>query len=446
VAILGKGQGEISVWDWEEKKKVSVFPGAAAMRAVAVSPDDRLMAVGEFRSAIRLHVLPTESGSSEISVTALPESDDKSHIDIWDMRTGKLEGVLDAELGSRALAFSQDGTTLASGGDRGVMLFKSAGPVMIEHGRIDSATQVDAIAFGTGSQLLLARERQRIQKISGDPAFIGMTMIAKEGAHSTIASSPGTASSITGGARIEVWDLNVQQSAEQQLLWKAIAKFFDGKQAEARKDLDGVVAAYPKFSEALRLKAVWTTDRGDAEKLLNAAVKADPGCVPCYRTLGDIQSANGKFGDATITYAAALKLNPDYSLIEERLAIALMRDRVTNARPGNAESLKAAEQAALQAISLRPTVAKYYSNLAVIYVFQDDNARAVRTLEQALALDPGEARAYYNLGQALRAQGEKKNAIQAFRRYVFLGEKGQEDRVKRAESFIRELSEELKKN
>jgi Flp pilus assembly protein TadD len=444
VATLGKGEAEISIWDWEEKKKVSVFPGAAAVRAVAVSPDDRFMAVGEYHGAIRLHVLPAESGASEISVTALPESDNMSHVDIWDLRTGRLEVVLDAELGSRALAFSQDGTTLACGGDRGVMLFKFAGTAMTEHGRIDSATQVDAVAFGTGSQIVLARERQRIQKISGDPTFIGMTMIAKEGVHSTIASMPKTDPSVTGGARLEVWDLRVQESAEQQLLSQAIAKFFGGKQAEARRDLDSLIAAYPTFAEALRLKAVWTTDRGVAENLLNAAIKADPGCVACYRTLGDIQYANDKLADAAMNYATVLKLNPDYSLVEERLAFALLRG-LTDLRPGDARRLEAAEKVALQAISLRPTVAKFYSNLAVIYAFQDDHAKAIRTLEQALALDPGEARAYYNLGQELRAVGDKKKAILAFRRYVFLGEKGQEDRVKRAESFIRDLSEEDKK-
>jgi Flp pilus assembly protein TadD len=53
---------------------------------------------------------------------------------------------------------------------------------------------------------------------------------------------------------------------------------------------------------------------------------------------------------------------------------------------------------------------------------------------------PDRPRVYYNLGSAYQRKGDKEKAVEAYRRYVAMGEKGEEARVERARKRIEELT------
>jgi tetratricopeptide (TPR) repeat protein len=93
-----------------------------------------------------------------------------------------------------------------------------------------------------------------------------------------------------------------------------------------------------------------------------------------------------------------------------------------------------------QALKLRPGVEQFYSNLGSVYYFAGDFDGAIALLTIARRLHPDHSRIYYNLGHAYRAKGDKQHAIEAYQRYVTLGEKGEEARVQKARDLIRDLS------
>ena len=112
---------------------------------------------------------------------------------------------------------------------------------------------------------------------------------------------------------------------------------------------------------------------------------------------------------------------------------------LTNA--GNtSKNMDAVKGALTKALTLRPGVPQYYSNLAAAYYFRGDFDTDLSLLLIAKRLRPDHARIYYNLGHAYRYKGDKKHAIEAYQRYVQMGEEGEEARVEKAKDFIKELS------
>jgi tetratricopeptide (TPR) repeat protein len=99
-----------------------------------------------------------------------------------------------------------------------------------------------------------------------------------------------------------------------------------------------------------------------------------------------------------------------------------------------------AKKALTSALTLRPDVEHFYTNLGAAYYFRGDFDSNINLLLIAKRLRPDHARIYYNLGHAYRYKGDKARAIEAYKRYVAMGEKGEEARVQRAKQFIAELN------
>ena len=157
------------------------------------------------------------------------------------------------------------------------------------------------------------------------------------------------------------------------------------------------------------------------------------------RSLGEIQYQREEYRDAILSYLKVLELKPEYGIVASRLADSLNEVAVRLLDLGNSRSLDQARQLLQKAIALRPGVAKYYTNLGSYYYFKSDYPQAINILNTAVNLRPDEARAYYDLGHSYRAVGDRENAIASYSRYVAIGEKGEAERIERARKLIEQL-------
>ena len=69
-------------------------------------------------------------------------------------------------------------------------------------------------------------------------------------------------------------------------------------------------------------------------------------------------------------------------------------------------------------VELAPDYAEAWSQRAQVLYLEDETQRAVGDLRRALALDPNHFRALEALAQILRESGEKKGALQAFKKLL----------------------------
>lgn len=442
------------VWDWENKKLIRTFDeGPAALRGISVSPDGKLLAIADFERATLLNILMGEGGSAEVTLRVLPDSDDGTFVAIWDLTTGNRAALIKAENGARSVAFSPDGKFLAASGPNGAIIYDVGLNTFADIGRIESRTSVDSVVFGPDStELFLARETESLVRPGEggvdklfDPVFTSLVMQVREGVSSGVTFNLGgkEAKSLTGGSGIEMWKVDRLMSASQLKTFAAVVAMYANKDGDAMKILTEVIAEHPNYSEAQRVFGLLTAadDIERAENILKAAVKEDPNCVACWRTLGDLQNKAGRPLDALDNYKRVLQLQPEYGFVAGLLAGVYNRLALISIQDGNSEkNMEASKLALNEALKLRPAHEQYISNLASTYYFRGEFDKDIELLLLANRLRPDSPRIYYNLGHAYRFKGNKKLAIEAYRRYVEMGEEGEEDRMERAKEFIKRLS------
>jgi WD40 repeat protein len=443
--------GELGIWNWQSKERVRRFVGSPGLRALAISPNGRLVASAVFKPAVRLFITPTGEGDRfEATVKTLGENDEPVEVWVWELETGETVEMIRAELGAAAIAFSPEGDVLACAGDHGLMLHDLVENSVYERGRHDTRTRVDAIAFNpTSNQIVIAQQRDRIAEAKdeglkkiADPFFMSIAGMAKDGdAPST--KIPSECGRLTGKSFLDTLSVTPQKSDEDAKLWSiyrtTLAK---GEKEKARDALAKLAADFPRFSEVRRVMAVLfeAVALSKAQAPLDEAIKNDPNCAACYRTLGDLQIKAGQAAKAIPNYRRALEINPNYGLVEGLLAVALRTRAIEIINPDDSKAMKEAASMIVEAISLRPTDATHYTNLGTLLFLTGDFDGDIEALCVAQELRPDHARIYYNLGSAYQQKGDKEKAVAAYRRYVAMGEKGEEARVERARKRIEELT------
>lgn len=446
--------GVVEIWDWQNKKLLRSFDeGTPAPRAMSVSADGKFLAVASFRRVSMLHLLSAGGSSFEATLRLLPDPDGPTGVAIWDMALGKMVRVFDADTGARSVAFSPDGRMLACSGPNGAVIYEVAAATFAEIGRLDSMTSIDAVAFTPDSkQLLIVRQREPMARFGEggldklfDPFFTSVVMVVREGTSPSFAinTKEKRARSLTGGSTVEIWQVRPRTAPQELKTWDAVRAIFDKKPDEAWELLQQVIKDHPAYGEAQRIRVVFfeTGDMKKAQSLIEAAVKADPDCVACWRTLGDIQHNNKQDAEALKSFDRALQLRPEYGLVAGRLAEAHASVALSRVNAGNdAKNLSEAEQGLLRALALRPAEEKFYTNLSTVYYFRGDFDRSISSLLIAQRLRPDAARIYYNLGHSYRQKGDKPRALEAYRRYVQIGEEGEDARIARAKEYINQLS------
>lgn len=447
------------IWDWQNNKVIrSIDEGPAGLRAISVTADGKLLAIADYKPATLLTMTPTEGSGAEISLRVLADDDEGTSVAIWDVATGKRVALINGETGARTVAFSPDGRILVTAGANGVMFHDVGAGTFAEIGRINSQTSIDAASFSSDSnKLILARARVPLVKYGGtdklvDPFFTSLVMQVREGLNTGVMASLGASvrepparkdsNSVTGGSTVETWQVTRKTSPPDQRTWEAVQGVFDDKPEEARKILEKVIKDFPGYGEAQRLNAILfeNKDLNKLQELIKKAVKADPSCVSCLRSLGNIQHKQRLYHEAIQSYEMALQRDPAYGLVAGHKADAYGALGLSLLAAGNdTKSLTAAIDALSSAIKLRPGVEQHYTNLGAAAYFAGDHDTNIGLLLVAKRLRPDHARIYYNLGHSYREKGDKANAVSAYRRYVTLGEKGEEARVERAKMYIAEL-------
>lgn len=100
-----------------------------------------------------------------------------------------------------------------------------------------------------------------------------------------------------------------------------------------------------------------------------------------------------------------------------------------------------AEEFYLKALEFAGSNAKIFNDLALIDVYRNAYQKALERLEQAINLDPALMEAYYNRAVVFELQGDKSQALAAWRTYIEKEPDANSTWVKVANVHIQELTE-----
>ena len=229
-----------------------------------------------------------------------------------------------------------------------------------------------------------------------------------------------------------------------------------GDALEAAGDLMGAAEEFQRAAHAdpteenlfdwgnnlLRLRAY-----EPASRVLVEAVKRHPGSARLQVALGIARYSRGQFDEAIRAFGAAADLEPDderpYLFLGEMYGVSTdLSGEVTRRlarfvekqpghalgrfyyamslwKGGGAPDMAAVEAQLKQAITLDPGLARAHFQLGVLYADARRFAEAAPALEEAARLDPSMAQAHYRLSQVYQRTGRDelaRKAMEAFER------------------------------
>ena len=215
---------------------------------------------------------------------------------------------------------------------------------------------------------------------------------------------------IEGGSSAEIL-------AEYQSAWYVLQSG-DARGAERRfaailKTHSDVYAAHA----GLGYTALSRKDYKAAVGHFDRALAANPGYAPALVGKGQTYLALGARAEALSAFDAALAADPGLTAIRSTADVL----RFQNMQGGVAQARKAAQEgrlaearlAYLDAIKASPQSPFLYRELADIERREGNLPAALDHAQQAIALEPGEARSYVLLADVLEAMGQFANAAEA---------------------------------
>ncbi|WP_180274613.1 serine protease [Tychonema bourrellyi] len=228
-----------------------------------------------------------------------------------------------------------------------------------------------------------------------------------------------------------------------------------GDYDNALKDLNEAIKLDPKLAAAYDNRGSLYSDKGDNEnafKDYNEAIKLDPKYANAYGNRAFVYYDKGDYDNALKDFNEAIKLDPKYArayngrgLVYEKMgnqekAIAEFKtailycgtgalncqvpqrnlNRIQNKSKGdNDNTLKDLNEA----IKLDPKDAKAYYNRGFVYYKKGDNDNALKDYNEAIKLDPKYAIAYNNRGLVYLGKGDYDNALKDFNEAIKLDPK-----------------------
>lgn len=195
--------------------------------------------------------------------------------------------------------------------------------------------------------------------------------------------------------------------------WRLIAE-----QLHLDGDTVGADAAYAKYIQtgildpALRAAADALVDeRLDvAERLLRDRLKTHPSDVAAMRMLAEIGTRLGRYADAEGLLEVCLELAPSFQPARHNLAIVLFRQQKALDALPHVKALRAQD----------PSEPNWRLLHASCLSLVGDYAGAVAIFEEALAQAANQPRVWLSLGHALRTEGRRAEAVDAYKRAILL--------------------------
>jgi TolB-like protein/Flp pilus assembly protein TadD/DNA-binding winged helix-turn-helix (wHTH) protein len=180
-----------------------------------------------------------------------------------------------------------------------------------------------------------------------------------------------------------------------------------GRTRDAETAYNEALAINPMDAQAMiGLSEVYKRQQkfSDAEEILHTAIDAQPGNWRTIKELGNFLFSEGRYAEAADAYRQVVFLDPGNFVARGNLGSAL-----TMAGDFDAGKLVYEESLAIQ-----PTQ-RAYSNLGVIYYYLGEFDKSVATHRKAVAISPGLALMWTNLGDALNIAGQTDESASAFR-------------------------------
>ncbi len=196
-----------------------------------------------------------------------------------------------------------------------------------------------------------------------------------------------------------------------------------GDLRNARREFQAALKSKPGFFPAdAGLAYVDLADQAYAEaaRIFDKVLRVSPSYVPGLVGRGDACMGSGRTEEAIRSFQAALSADPSLGVVRRRLDVLALRHQQ--------ELLKAARQAAEtghydqaasayeRAIEASPDSAFLYRELAGVERAQGRTDAALEHLRRSAALDPGDARAFVQIGVLLEEHGDDKGALEAYER------------------------------
>ncbi|HEY1559538.1 MAG TPA: sulfotransferase [Caulobacteraceae bacterium] len=195
--------------------------------------------------------------------------------------------------------------------------------------------------------------------------------------------------------------------------WRLIAE-----QLHLDGDAVGADAAYARYIQsgvqdpALRAAADALVEErlNVAERLLRDRLTTHPSDVAAMRMLAEVGTRLGRYADAEGLLEVCLELAPSFQPARHNLAIALFRQQKALDALPHVEALRA----------LDPSEPNWRLLHASCLALIGDYPGSVAVFEEALAQAPRQPRVWLSLGHALRTEGRRADAVEAYKRAIAL--------------------------
>jgi len=141
----------------------------------------------------------------------------------------------------------------------------------------------------------------------------------------------------------------------------------------------------------------------------DAAAKSPEKPRPHFN-LGHAYQQGGRFPESIREYEHALRLKPDLHAAYSNIASIYL----------DQNQFERAEEILLKVTSRAPDFAEGFINLGVLYVRRQEPDKAIPQLNRALAITPDAVAAHFNKGEALTQKGDFKAALESYKEAVHL--------------------------
>lgn len=200
--------------------------------------------------------------------------------------------------------------------------------------------------------------------------------------------------------------------------------------------LEEALKAFPNSARlwfALGLAQFKWSKNNEAAAAFKRAVELDGKFAPAYAYLGMTFVELGQYDEALKLYEQALAVDEKLGVVHHLIAAVLLR------RPD--ADLALIESHLARAVRMDESFAPARLALAKVLVRTNRLAEGAKELERVVALDPGLAEAYYQLGRAYTQLGRKAEGKTAFDTFKRLSEEQKEQAQNERREIVRRLAD-----